>query len=149
MKDYYICRYHLNASHSNDGSAQRAHFHTFLVEVCAGRRYNTDKDIDISEADRLIHNFLERYEGKFLNELEEFSGKNASLEDIGDCFFEILSKKFEDNPFEIYEFSISDNPLSGYRVSDRILLPIMNMDNSTENYNSIIEQKKSINSLDN
>jgi hypothetical protein len=71
------------------------------------------------------------------------------LEDIGDCFFEILSKKFEDNPFEIYEFSISDNPLSGYRVSDRILLPIMNMDNSTENYNSIIEQKKSINSLDN
>ena len=145
MKDYYICRYHLNASHSTDGSIEKSHFHTFLVEICTGKRYNTGENTDISVVDRLVDTFLESFEGRFLNDTETFSGKSASLEDIGNTFFDMLTTEFADTPYELYEFSISDNPLSVYRVSDRIMLPTMNMDNSREHYDSIIEQKKSIN----
>lgn len=38
-----------------------------------------------------------------------------------------------------YQLDISENPLCVYQVSDRLLLPTMNMDTSNRNYQKIFD----------
>ena len=45
----------------------------------------------------------------------------------------------EKNGMELYQLDISENPLCVYQVSDRLLLPTMNMDESGRNYQKIFD----------
>ena len=111
-----------------------------------GRR-NIQDETDVKIVDQQVRQYLERYEGSYLNELDEFIGTDASIETIGDIFYEALKVLLRGTVFSLYQLDISDNPLSVYQVADRILLPIQNMDNSKENYEAILEQRKRLNEL--
>ena len=74
-----------------------------------------------------------------------FRENDASIEDIGNYLYETWKVQFRKTNFSLYQLDISDNPLSVYRVADRILLPTLNMDNSKDNYDAIIEQKRAMN----
>ena len=71
-----------------------------------------------------------------------FQNTNASIEDIGNYLYETLKVRFRTTNYSLYQLDIADNPLSVYRVADRILLPTLNMDNSKDNYDAIMEQKR-------
>lgn len=136
-----MCKYYLNASHSFQGNKETAHSHTFTIVLYVGIR-NTEKDADVEVVDQHMRRFLKRYEGNYLNELPEFSGKEASLEDMGNLFYEAVKIQLRGTDFSLYQLDISDNPLSVYQVADRILIPTLNMGNSKNNYDVILEQKR-------
>ena len=77
--------------------------------------------------------------GRYLNELPEFEGCGNTLETIGDYFYEKLRKQLMKSGMELYQLDISENPLCVYQVSDRMLLPTMNMDTSNRNYQKIFD----------
>ena len=93
MIDYYKCQYHFNASHSFDGNKEQAHSHTFTMILYI--RNHSGRDMDFKRLDRMIEIFLGRYEGMYLNELPCFAG-NASIEAIGDYFYEQLKIKLSE-----------------------------------------------------
>lgn len=146
MRTYYICKYYFNASHSFQNNKELAHSHTFTIVLYVGRR-NLRDETDVKIVDQQVRQYLERYEGSYLNELDEFIGTDASIETIGDIFYEALKVLLRGTAFSLYQLDISDNPLSVYQVADRILLPIQNMDNSKENYEAILEQRKRLSEL--
>ena len=87
----------------------------------------------------IVSAFIDQYRGKYLNELPEFQGCENTLETIGDYFYEELRQRLEKNGMELYQLDISENPLCVYQVSDRLLLPTMNMDTSNRNYQKIFD----------
>lgn len=139
MIDYYKCQYHFNASHSFDGNKEQAHSHTFtmILYICN----HSGRDMDFKRLDRMIEIFLGRYEGMYLNELPCFAG-NASIEVIGDYFYEQLKIKLSELNAELMQLDIGDTPLGVYQVCDRILLPTVNEKRSRENLEAILFYKK-------
>lgn len=139
MIDYYKCQYHFNASHSFDGNKEQAHSHTFTLILYI--RNHSGRDMDFKQLDRMIEIFLGRYENLYLNELPCFAG-NASIEAIGDYFYEQLKIKLSELNAELMQLDIGDTPLGVYQVCDRILLPTVNERRSRENLETILFYKK-------
>jgi 6-pyruvoyltetrahydropterin/6-carboxytetrahydropterin synthase len=129
VRNCYMCKYYFNASHSFQGDRDMAHFHTFTLVLYVGKR-NQEDDTDVKVVDQLVHRFLTDYEGRYLNDLEEFADTDASIEVIGNHFYQVLKIKLGETAFSLYQLDVSDNPLSVYQVADRILLPTLNMSNS-------------------
>lgn len=139
MIDYYKCQYHFNASHSFDGNKEQAHSHTFTVTLYI--RNHSGRDMDFKRLDRMIEIFLGRYEGLYLNELPCFAG-DASIEAIGDYFYEQIKTKLSEMNAELMQLDIGDTPLGVYQVCDRILLPTINERRSRENLEAILSYKR-------
>ncbi len=141
MRCYYVSRYYLNASHSFHGSRETAHSHTFTIVLYVGKRKEeTESPMEI--VDQYAEEMIKELEGQYLNELPAFCNTEAGIEDIGNYLYETLKVKYRSTNFSLYQLDIADNPLSIYRVADRILLPTLNMENSKDNYDVIIEQKR-------
>ena len=141
MRCYYVSRYYMNASHSFHGNRETAHSHTFTVVLYIGKR-KEQKESDIEVVDCYAEELLSQLEGRYLNELPMFQNTDTSIEDIGNYLCETLKVRFRETNYSLYQLDIADNPLSVYRVADRILLPTLNMDNSKDNYDAIMEQKR-------
>lgn len=131
----------MNASHSFHGNRETAHSHTFTVVLYIGKR-KEQKESDIEVVDCYAEELLSQLEGRYLNELPMFQNTDTSIEDIGNYLYETLKVRFRETNYSLYQLDIADNPLSVYRVADRILLPTLNMDNSKDNYDAIMEQKR-------
>ena len=67
---------------------------------------------------------------------------NASIEAIGDYFYEQLKIKLSELNAELMQLDIGDTPLGVYQVCDRILLPTVNERRSRENLEAILFYKK-------
>lgn len=139
MIDYYKCQYHFNASHSFDGNKEQVHSHTFTMTLYI--RNHSAGDMDFKRLDRMIEIFFGRYERLYLNELPCFVG-NASVEAMGDYFYEQLKIKLSEMNVELMQLDIGDTPLGVYQVCDRILLPTINERRSRENLAAILSYKK-------
>ena len=122
MKDYYICRYNMNATHSFSGR-ESAQGHTFHISVYVERKScedleNDTTDMKIGSIDRLVESFLHQYEGRYLNDMEPFSENGASVEDIGDFFYDQLAGLIDKTEFKLNRLDIAENPLFVYEVGD-------------------------------
>lgn len=125
MKDYYICRYNMNATHSFSGR-ENEHGHTFHISVYVEREgyvrlENDTTDMEIDSIDRLVESFLNQYEGRYLNDMEPFSERGASIEDIGDYFFDRLAELIDKTEYELKKLDIAENPLFVYEVGSGTL----------------------------
>lgn len=138
MFNYYIYRMYFNAKHSFNGDVSKIHGHSFTVVTYIGMK-DKDEEIPFFKLEAIISSFIDRYRGKYLNELPEFAGCENTLETIGDFFYEELRQMLEKNSMELYQLDISENPLCVYQVSDRLLLPTMNMNESGRNYQKIFD----------
>ena len=144
MRCYYRCQYYFNARHSFDGKKEKAHAHTFTILLYLGFRNKEEQSANMSVADTIVTDFLKNYENRYLNELDGFQNTKATLEDIGNLFYEKLKELFRKTKLSLYQLDIAENPLSVYQVADRILLPTLNMDNSKNNYDAILHQKEQL-----
>lgn len=125
MKDYYICRYNMNATHSFSGR-ENEHGHTFHISVYVEREgyvrlENDTTDMEIDSIDRIVESFLNQYEGRYLNDMEPFSERGASIEDIGDYFFDRLAELIDKTEYELKKLDIAENPLFVYEVGSGTL----------------------------
>lgn len=138
MFNYYIYRSYFNARHSFNGDREKMHGHSFTIVTYIGMKEQSE-DIPFFKLEAIVSAFIDQYRGKYLNELPEFQGCENTLETIGDYFYEELRQRLEKNGMELYQLDISENPLCVYQVSDRLLLPTMNMDTSNRNYQKIFD----------
>ncbi len=122
MQKYYKYQYRFNASHSFDYVVVNAHMHTFTVTIYVSRRKQADQ-ILFFDIDRVVKEYLEQFEGCYLNEKIEFKNRVPNIENMGDIFYEELKECLSRIGIELYQLDISENPLSIYQVSSRIHLP--------------------------
>jgi len=145
MRDYYISRFDLNASHSYEDDKSRAHKHTFNIVVYVGRAQleNGDKvNLDIAEVEYRIEKFLESYADKYLNEVPEIRACGSDIEGLGKFFYNAIKQIVETINHELYQLDISDNKLNYFQLSDTINLPIISMEDGMNNYEIILRQQE-------
>jgi len=87
MKRTYRWKFHFNAAHNITPENENGrHAHSFLVVLYMEiKEFNLEKQ---NACEKVLQEYLNQYNGKYLNEMEKFSGRIPTLEVI--C--EVLSK---------------------------------------------------------
>ncbi len=105
------------------GSNSR-HNHTLDIEILI--RDNQEEFAMFNDNEKMIDNYFDQYEGKYINELEEFIGTNSTIEDMGYVFFKGLKALFEGTEFEMDNIAVSETPSRKYVVSDFLINGVLN-----------------------
>ncbi len=135
MFHYYIKKTRFNAKHSFRDTEQ-PHGHSFTIVCYIGMEEHGD-EAEKLVVGQLIDGFADGYRDRNLNRLEEFAGRENTLELLGDVFYEKLRIQLAERGHSLYQLDIYENPLCVYQVSDRILLPTLGMNISGENYRKV------------
>lgn len=146
MLEYYIYKYYFNAGHSFDNDREKAHFHTFQLVLYIGMK-DTGSQHLFNDMDQSVRKYLSRYEGSYLNDMDEFRERGTSIEDIGEVFYDDLLKYMEQRGFRLYQLEISENPLCVYIVSNRIMLHTRSDRESRQSIENILNRKKKLLSM--
>ncbi|MCR5061396.1 MAG: 6-carboxytetrahydropterin synthase [Saccharofermentans sp.] len=129
--------YRFNASHSISGARENEHVHTFTMTATAGY----EDDSKEQETDEVLRDFVKGFENRYLNDLEYFEGAYPSIEEMGDRFYETLHDELMSKGIKLMSIEISDNPMTSYSVSDRIMGTCLNDNVSTKNYNMLLKYR--------
>lgn len=143
MREYYIYKYYFNAGHSFDNDKEKAHYHTFQLVLYVGSNEKQEQYL-FNDMDKSVRKYLNRYESKYLNEMDEFRERGTSIEDIGEVFYDDLVVWMEKKGFHLYQLEISENPLCVYMISNRIMLHTKSDKESSESIENILRQKKKL-----
>lgn len=146
MLEYYIYKYYFNAEHGFEGNRDKAHAHTFQLVLYIGMKNSKEPHL-FNEMDRSVREYLQHYEGEYLNDMEEFRGRGTSIEDIGEVFYDDLTEWIENKGGRLYQLEISENPLCVYIVSNRIMLHTRSDRESRQGIENILKRKKKLLSM--
>ncbi|MBR3525383.1 MAG: 6-carboxytetrahydropterin synthase [Lachnospiraceae bacterium] len=113
----YCFHYLLPMTHSGDNVREHMHSHTLEITIfISGRGLENES---FSKSEGYAKDALGRFEGQYLNDMPEFHG-NATIENIGEVFFAMLSVTMEDRGLVLKRLEIGENPLQQYVISTYI-----------------------------
>ena len=113
----YCFHYLLPMSHSGDNVREHMHSHTLEITIfISGRNIENES---FSKSEGYARDVLARFEGQYFNDMPEFHG-NATIENIGEVFFAMLSVTMEDQGLLLKRLEIGENPLQQYVISTYI-----------------------------
>lgn len=109
MKEKYIIRYFLSASHYVivDGEKSMTHPHSWHIETEV--RIKGSSMVNYRVLDKKIEVLLESLEGKIINNEEEFKGIDCTTENLGKVLFKKISDELENMDYSLEKLSISEN----------------------------------------
>ncbi|MGL5352333.1 MAG: 6-carboxytetrahydropterin synthase [Clostridium sp.] len=109
MKEKYIIRYFLSASHFVivDGEKSMIHPHSWHIETEVSIKGSSM--VNYRVLDKRIELILESLDGKIINNEEEFKGIDCTTENLGKVLFKKISKELESMEYSLDKLSISEN----------------------------------------
>jgi 6-pyruvoyl tetrahydropterin synthase-like protein len=117
----YKLSYYLNAQHSMDNRKDKAHTHTFFISL-----YIEDLSkkgfVNFAEIADIVNCYIDRFSGKYLNEIPPFQELSPTIENMGSIFYENLKTTLCEHEYDLIKLDICENPLRIYSISDRIYL---------------------------
>ncbi|WP_432666248.1 6-carboxytetrahydropterin synthase [Wukongibacter baidiensis] len=116
MKTYYRFKFYINARHSVifDDKASNIHPHTWEIAISFGSR--TTEIVNFSQFEKELDKYFANYEGKYLNELEEFMDVNPTMENIGKILYKDIKKLLDKKDLYFKTVEISENPTRTYII---------------------------------
>lgn len=113
----YRYRFYLDANHfiySSTGEKGMVHPHTweFAIEL---KNRNGDFVL-FSRIEEMINEILKPYQNICLNDVAPFDKKVPTLENIGEVFKEVISRKMDGVNWELLQMEISETPSRSYIV---------------------------------
>lgn len=113
----YRYRFYLDANHfiySSTGEKGMVHPHTweFAIEL---KNKNGDFVL-FSKIEQMINEILKPYQNICLNDVAPFDKKVPTLENIGEVFKEVISRKMDGLNWELLQMEISETPSRSYIV---------------------------------
>lgn len=128
----YKLQFELNAKHRNiNNTVAASHPHTFTITLYlkkSGKEF-----VRYEEIEKNVSLWLQQYQGKDLNSTDLFQNSDATLESIGETFYQVLKGIVEPKGYELVRLDINENPVRTYSVSEKPL------DNSVNELSAPIE----------
>lgn len=118
MKTYYKFKFYLNGKHSVtfEGKNSNIHPHTWEITVLLEADYSNT--VNFTDFEKTFEKYFLNYEGKYLNELEEFIGINPTMENIGKIIYNNIKMFVNDKGLDFISLEISENPTRTYIIED-------------------------------
>ena len=113
----YKLKQFIAIQHSYDGNTENTHAHTLVIECSI--RTDTHEMIDYYRVEKLIQGCLEKYENKYLNDMEEFRG-NATIERLGEVLCFEIDDALKEIGYGMDHFEIGETPLRVYVITDEL-----------------------------
>lgn len=116
---YFSAMHHFerNGIKQND-----THPHTWEVKVVLYKQ--NDNVLNFKEVEESIDSLLSNYDGKILNNMSQFKGKDPTLEEIGFNLAYELSNELESKNIVLKEFEIGESPLRTFFFEEEDLKKI-------------------------
>ncbi len=137
---YYKYRTKLNILHSMGGNS--IHNHTLDIEILI--RDHQKVFASFNDNEKTIENYFKQFEGRYINDLENFRGTQATIEDMGEVFFQELKQELDNPDFQMESISVGETPSRKYLVSDFLITGKINefSNDYEKNLNEYIETYK-------
>lgn len=113
----YKLKQFLAIQHSYDGNKDNLHAHTIAINC--SMKTETEDIIDYKKVEKIIHSCIEKYENKYLNDLEEFKD-NATIERLGEVLCFEIDDAIKEIGYEMDRFEIGETPLRVYVITNEL-----------------------------
>lgn len=116
MKEKYIVRYFLSASHYVviDGVKSMTHPHNWQIELVI--RGDKESIIDYRLLDNKVNEVLTSFEDKVINDKDEFLNIEATTENLGRILCEKLDLVIKGIEYRLIKFTISENASRSFYI---------------------------------
>lgn len=113
----YIYKFKLNASHSVliNNVRGNVHSHTFIIIMHI--KIASGDFVLYNDVEKVIIDYLKKYEEKELNKIEPFDKIEPTLENIGNFLFDEIQKILSESSIELTKLEISETPARVYVVN--------------------------------
>lgn len=115
MNHKYRFKFYINARHSVNFSGIQSEIHPHTWEVVMYINVHPEMFINFTEIENKISNYFEKYEGKYLNDLEDFKAIEPTMENITVKVFEDLKRSLG-SKIDIDRVEVSENPTRTYII---------------------------------
>lgn len=114
-------RFHFNAMHNMTPEKEEGkHAHSFLVILCLDVKYmDLDKQ---NKCERAIKEYLEQFNGKYLNELDIFEGQIPTIEKIGETLYSETERIISAYGMQQIQLEVGDSPVALFSIGKKLLL---------------------------
>lgn len=121
MKRTYRWQFHFNAVHNMvPENPENGHTHSFLVRLWLEI---TDMDMELQNfCEKELKRYLAQYNGRYLNEMDKFSGKIPTIENICEVLYYDMGKIVADYGMELIQMEIGDSPVALFMMGKKLLL---------------------------
>ncbi|MBR1931336.1 MAG: 6-carboxytetrahydropterin synthase [Lachnospiraceae bacterium] len=139
MNRLYRWYFHFNASHNmSPEDLEKKHVHTFLVNACIEV---TQMDIaSQNECGDRLREYLARYRGAYLNELETFREKLPTIEGICEVLYQDMKEIAEQHQGRLLNLEVGDSPVAMFSMGEQLLLGFTYTPVRDEDYQMYLEQ---------
>ena len=114
-------RFHFNAIHNMAPEKEEGkHAHSFLAILSVESQY---MDIEMQNAcEKALKTYFNQYNGKYLNELENFKGVIPTIEGICETIYPDTEKIAREYGMEQVQLEVGDSPVALFSMGKRLLL---------------------------
>ncbi len=113
----YRLKFFIAIQHSFDGNTENIHAHTIVVE-CSVKTDQQDI-IDYSLVEDVIKSCIDKYDNKYLNDIEGFE-TSATIERLGEILCFEIDDALKVIGYEMDHFEIGETPLRVYVITDEL-----------------------------
>lgn len=111
----YKFKFYINARHSVNFSGIQSNIHPHTWEIVMYFRVNQKEFINFSKIEKEINEYLDKYEGKYLNDLDCFKEVEPTMENICVQIFNDI-EKFMNGKVNLCKIEVSENPTRTYII---------------------------------
>lgn len=139
MNRFYRWQFHFNAMHNMTPEKEEGkHSHTFLVILCMEiERMDLEEQ---NSCERELRQYLEQYNGKYLNALVQFQGQLPTIEAICEILYQDTEKIAAVHGMNQIQIEVGDSPVSTFALGKKLLLGGTYMEISGERIRDYREQ---------
>lgn len=110
----YKFKFYINARHSVNFSGIQSNIHPHTWEVVTYINVNPEEFINFTEIEEKFEEYLDMYEGKYLNDLEYFKEVEPTMENIAVKIFNDLDDASDS--YVVNRIEVSENPTRTYII---------------------------------
>lgn len=115
MKIKYKFKFYVNARHSVNFSGIQSAIHPHTWEIVMFIDVNSEAFLNFSDLEKTASEYFEKYEGSYLNELDEFKTVEPTMENIALKIFNDLKDNLS-KEINISRVEVSENPTRTYII---------------------------------
>ena len=139
MNRFYRWQFHFNAMHNMTPEKREGrHSHSFLVILCMEIEHlDLEKQ---NSCERELRQYLEQYNGRYLNELVQFQGKLPTIEAICETVYYDTEKIAAAHGMNQIQIEVGDSPVTMFALGKRLLLGGTYMEIAEERLKEYMQQ---------
>ena len=121
IRSLYKMSYKFNAAHYTGGNPENTHVHTFRLRLLILRL--SDEYVDFYDYENKVKALVDHYRGNCINDFDEFSRINPTIENMGIYLFNTLGEMFKkDGILKLAKLDLGDSPTQSFSVSDTYVI---------------------------